>query len=199
MSRTGRMAMALDLNACVGCAACAVACTMENSVPTGKSRLWIRERETGTFPNLAVEFRPEACQHCQDAPCVGACPTGASYQTKDGVVLVDPRRCIGCSACIAACPYDARFMHPGGYVDKCTFCNHRTTVGREPACVETCPAGARFFGDLDDARSPVARAVKHAARVDVMKPEIGTSPKFLYLNAPLSHGLREARHEEVKG
>jgi tetrathionate reductase subunit B len=195
MSQSGRQAMALDLAACVGCAACAVACHFENGLPVGKDRMWVRERESGTFPNLQVEYRPEACQHCQNPACVSACPTGASYQTKDGVVLVDQRRCIACGACIAACPYDARFLHPDGYVDKCTFCHHRTVVGRAPACVETCPTGARTFGDLDDPRSPVAKAIHAAGKVDVLKPELGTKPKFFYLNAPFKNCLREEVHQ----
>ena len=111
-----RYAMAIDLSLCVGCAACAVACKMENEVPPGVFNLWIREREVGEYPNLVVEFRPEQCLHCENPPCVPVCPTGASYQTKDGLVLVDPKKCIACGACIAACPYDARYLHPAGYV-----------------------------------------------------------------------------------
>ncbi|BDG26891.1 4Fe-4S ferredoxin [Thermus thermophilus] len=193
-----RYAMAIDLSLCVGCAACAVACKMENEVPPGVFNLWIREREIGTYPDLVVEFRPEQCLHCENPPCVPVCPTGASYQTQEGLVLVDPKKCIACGACIAACPYDARYLHPSGYVSKCTFCAHRIEQGRLPACVETCPTFCRTFGDLDDPESPVSRALKEAGRVDVLRPELGTKPKLFYLNAPSKKGLtqeREVHHD----
>ena len=190
-----RYAMAIDLSLCVGCAACAVACKMENEVPPGVFNLWIREREVGEYPNLVVEFRPEQCLHCENPPCVPVCPTGASYQTKDGLVLVDPKKCIACGACIAACPYDARYLHPAGYVSKCTFCAHRLEKGKVPACVETCPTYCRTFGDLEDPESPVAKALKAAERVDVLRPEQGTRPKLFYLNAPSKKGL--TRESEV--
>ena len=190
-----RYAMAIDLSLCVGCAACAVACKMENEVPPGVFNLWIREREVGEYPNLVVEFRPEQCLHCENPPCVPVCPTGASYQTKDGLVLVDPKKCIACGACIAACPYDARYLHPAGYVSKCTFCAHRLEKGKVPACVETCPTYCRTFGDLEDPESPVAKALKAAERADVLRPEQGTRPKLFYLNAPSKKGL--TRESEV--
>ncbi|UZX16649.1 4Fe-4S dicluster domain-containing protein [Thermus sp. PS18] len=193
-----RYAMAIDLSLCVGCAACAVACKMENEVPPGVFNLWIREREIGTYPDLVVEFRPEQCLHCENPPCVPVCPTGASYQTQEGLVLVDPKKCIACGACIAACPYDARYLHPAGYVSKCTFCAHRIEQGRLPACVETCPTFCRTFGDLDDPESPVSRALREAGRVDVLRPELGTKPKLFYLNAPSKKGLtqeREVHHD----
>ncbi|MBW6394731.1 MAG: 4Fe-4S dicluster domain-containing protein [Thermus sp.] len=193
-----RYAMAIDLSLCVGCAACAVACKMENEVPPGVFNLWIRERELGTYPDLAVEFRPEQCLHCENPPCVPVCPTGASYQTQEGLVLVDPKKCIACGACVAACPYDARYLHPAGYVSKCTFCAHRIEQGRLPACVETCPTFCRTFGDLDDPESPVSRSLREAGRVDVLRPELGTKPKLFYLNAPSKKGLtqeREVHHD----
>lgn len=184
-----RYGMVIDLSACVGCAACAVACKMEHQVPAGASRLVIREREVGLFPNLAVEFRPEACNHCENAPCVKACPTGASYQTPDGIVLVDVGKCIACGACVAACPYDARYLHPSGYADKCTFCNHRIAAGREPACVETCPTAARLFGDLDDPKSAVAQALAVQPAQARLRPGLGTQPKVIYLNPPVGKAL----------
>jgi Fe-S-cluster-containing dehydrogenase component len=190
--------MAIDLSLCVGCAACAVACKMENEVPPGAFNLWIRERELGTFPDLTVEFRPEQCLHCENPPCVPVCPTGASYQTPEGLVLVDPKKCIACGACVAACPYDARYLHPGGYVSKCTFCAHRLAQGKVPACVETCPTLCRTFGDLDDPNSPVSQALRQANRVDVLRPEMHTRPKLFYLNAPSKKGLSkesEVRHD----
>ena len=186
-----RYAMAIDLKACVGCSACSVACTLENEVPIGIHRLWIRNTEVGEFPNLTVEFRPEQCNHCEDHPCVPVCPTGCCYVTEDGIVDIDSKKCIACSACIAACPYDARSMHPDGYVTKCNFCRHRVEEGKMPACVETCPTLARSFGDLNDPNSPVSQAIRNAARVDVLRPEQGVGPNVYYLNAPASFGLTD--------
>lgn len=184
-----RYAMAIDLASCVGCSACSIACTMENDVPIGTHRLWIRNTTVGTFPDLAVEFRPEQCLHCENPPCVPVCPTGCCYVTEDGIVDIDTKKCIGCSACIAACPYDARFMHPDGYVSKCDFCRHRLEEGRLPACVETCPTLCRSFGDLNDPNSAVSVAIRNADRVDVLRPEQGTGPNLYYLNAPATFGL----------
>jgi Fe-S-cluster-containing dehydrogenase component len=184
-----RYAMAIDLAACVGCAACSVACTVENEVPLGTHRLWIRNSTVGTYPDLVVEHRPEQCLHCENPPCVPVCPTGCCYVAEGGIVAIDAKRCIGCSACIAACPYDARFMHPSGYVDKCDFCHHRVQAGRLPACVETCPTLCRSFGDLMDPTSPVSVALKEAKRIDVLRPGLGTGPNLYYLNAPARFGL----------
>jgi tetrathionate reductase subunit B len=184
-----RLAMAIDLASCVGCAACAVACKVENEVPLGVHRLWIRNTTQGTFPNLTVEHRPEACLHCENPPCVPVCPTGCCFVRADGIVDLDPKRCIGCSACIAACPYDARHMLPAGYVSKCDFCQHRVADGRAPACVETCPTLCRTFGDLDDPHSTVSIALREAKRVDVLRPGLGTQPKLFYLNTPAKFGL----------
>jgi Fe-S-cluster-containing dehydrogenase component len=181
--------MAIDLASCVGCAACSIACKMENEVPLGVNRLWIRNTTLGTFPNLTVEHRPEQCLHCENPPCVPVCPTGCCFVREDGIVDIDVKKCIGCSACIAACPYDARFMLPQGYVSKCDFCKHRVDEGRMPACVETCPTLCRTFGDLDDPNSPVSIAIREARRVDVLRPGLGTEPNLYYLNTPAAFGL----------
>ncbi|MDX1691232.1 MAG: 4Fe-4S dicluster domain-containing protein [Acidimicrobiia bacterium] len=194
-----RYAMAVDVDRCLGCEACLVACSVENRLPLGSHRLRIRETATGAFPDVTVEFRVEQCFHCAEAPCVGVCPTGATFKTDDGIVLVDPDRCTGCKACVTACPYGMRYVHPRGYVDKCTFCEHRRGTGRDPACVETCPAGARVFGDLDDPDSPVSEAIAAADRVDVLFPNTDAEPSLFYLNARLVNTLAETAPATVTG
>jgi len=118
--------MAVNTRKCVGCSDCVVACQTENSVPIGFCRDWIVEVNNGTYPQITTEIRSERCNHCDNAPCVRCCPTGASHIIAGGIVLVKKTECIGCGACIASCPYDARYPHPSGYVDKCTFTGLRT-------------------------------------------------------------------------
>ena len=124
--------------------------------------------------------RSERCNQCSDAPCVGACPTGASHVGEGGVVLVNAAKCTGCKACMASCPYGARYVHPAGHVDKCTFCLHRVERGQTTACAEVCPTRSLTFGDLSDPESPVARLLA-SRRNEVTKPEAGTKPNVFFL------------------
>lgn len=175
-----RYAMAIDTKKCVGCSDCVVACQLENKVPVGYCRDWIVEATSGTYPNLSMEFRSERCHHCANAPCVRCCPTSASHIAEGGVVLVTEDQCIGCGACIQACPYDARYMHPDGYVDKCTFCIHKVRKGEQPACVGVCPTNCLYFGDLDDPNSEVSRKIK-TRKYKRLKTEAGTDPQLYFL------------------
>ena len=136
-----------------------------------------------------VRFVPHLCMQCENAPCVSVCPVGATYHTPDGIVLIDEERCIGCGYCIVACPYGARYIVPAGgnmprgvpgVADKCTFCYHRITTGRRPACVEACPVGARAFGDLNDPTSTVSVALRDKP-TKVLKGTLGTRPKVHYV------------------
>ena len=176
-----RYAMVVDMKRCVGCAACVVACQVENDVPEGHCRDWIAQETRGTFPDLALEIRSERCNQCTAAPCVPQCPTGASHIAEGGVVLVHKHLCTGCKACVAGCPYDARYVHPDGYIDKCTFCIHRVREGRLPACVSTCPTFAMHFGDLDDPASEVSRLLASGRAVKVNHPETGAKPNVFFL------------------
>ncbi len=126
-------------------------------------------------------FVPKLCNHCTHPACVQVCPTGATYRTNDGVVVIDHTYCIGCQYCVQACPYGARFFNEEKQVtDKCTWCYHRITKGLQPACVEVCPVGARIFGDLYDKQSPVSLFIRNN-RTRVLKPESGNAPNVYYV------------------
>ena len=182
MSRRGekRYAMVMDTRLCVGCKACVLACKSENNVPDGFCRDWIVEEVRGQFPELSMEIRSERCNQCSYPPCVDACPTGASHVNEGGIVLVSSNKCTGCKACVAACPYDARYVHPKGYVDKCTFCLHRVQNGKLPACTDVCPTRALTFGDLNDPDSEVSRLLR-TRDYKVNNPETGCEPNVYFL------------------
>jgi Fe-S-cluster-containing dehydrogenase component len=174
--------MAVDTRTCVGCSACVIGCKQENDVAPGLTRDWVFSETTGVFPDLAMTLRSERCNHCADAPCVRACPTGSSHYGPGGTVQVNHRKCSGCKACIAACPYGARFVDPRTRtVDKCTFCLHRLEQGQSTtSCQEICPTRSILFGDLNDPASEIARAL--AARPHyVLSPDAGTEPRHFYL------------------
>ncbi len=126
-------------------------------------------------------FVPKMCMHCRNTPCVQVCPVNASYQSPQGVVLVDKKRCIGCAYCVQACPYGSRYIDPRTHTaDKCTWCFHRITRGLQPACVSVCPTGARKFGDLRDETSEVKKLLE-TALTNVLKPELNTEPFCFYI------------------
>jgi len=180
-SRRKRYALAIDTPKCLNCKACVVACRAENGVPLGHSRNWINQETRGQLPQLVAVFDPEQCHHCADPACVRVCPTGASWQRPDGVVVVNESDCIGCRYCMIACPYDARFFREDeGVVEKCDFCSARLARGEVPACVETCPAKVRVFGDLNDATGQLRRVLA-TRQYRVKKGEAGTNPQLYYL------------------
>lgn len=144
----------LDISRCIGCRACEVACVTANDLPPAHSRNWVPHLEADDSIRSHATFAPYLCHHCEEPPCVEACPTGASYQADDGRVLVDRELCIGCGLCVPACPYDARHVEETtNKLEKCTLCEGRVQNGQAPACFEVCPAGARTFVEtrtLDD-------------------------------------------------
>ena len=143
--------MAIDANKCMNCKACVIACQQRNSVPYIHNRNWVKAVSVPAAPS-GWHYQPGGCMQCDKPQCVDACPTGATYKGDDGVVYVDPGKCIGCGCCITACPYDARYkdITRGGIVDKCDYCLSSRQRGLAPACVSICPTKARVFGDADD-------------------------------------------------
>jgi Fe-S-cluster-containing dehydrogenase component len=152
-------------------------------VPLGVTRTYVKSVDIGTFPQVRRNFQVTRCNMCEDAPCVNACPTQAMYQRDDGLVDFDKSICIGCKACIAACPYDAIFINPEDHsAEKCNFCSHRLDVGLEPACVVVCPVEAILVGDVNDPTSKVSELVNREP-VTVRRPEKETRPKVFYRGA----------------
>jgi len=214
-----RLGMVIDLDRCIGCWTCSVACKQENDVAEGLFLLRIltvggdtMDAPAGTFPGLALSYQATNCFHCDNPPCVKACPVAATFQQPNGIVAVDYNRCIGCRYCMVACPYNNRVFNwgapvqdpppsvaavgevpprPKGVVEKCTFCGHRVAKGLRPRCIVACPAGARYFGDLDDPNSQVSALLRDRPSY-VVFPERGTRPSVHYL---LRQGSRDAGGE----
>lgn len=173
----------IDQRKCIGCHACTTACKSENEVPLSVDRTWVKYVEKGNYPNTQRHFGVLRCNHCANPPCVHICPTTAMFQRPDGIVEFDKDACIGCKACIAACPYDAIYIDPESHTAaKCNFCAHRLDVGLEPACVVVCPEEALIFGDLDDPLSKVNQLIGRE-KTQVRKPEKNTDPKCFYIGA----------------
>ncbi len=201
-----RLGMVIDLKRCIGCNACTVACKQENGTPAGVHFARVITREVGTYPQTRRTFLPVLCNHCEDAPCALACPSGATHIRADGIVMVDKDVCIGCRACAVACPYMNRhYIERGllqhgysgdgispmeavkfadfeeGTMTKCTLCAHRVDQGLEPACVVTCPTEARIFGDLDQKDGRLRRLIRERNGWTLL-PEAETKPCVYYLD-----------------
>jgi Fe-S-cluster-containing dehydrogenase component/formate-dependent nitrite reductase membrane component NrfD len=175
-----RYGFVIDHNRCIGCHACTVACKEEHNVPLGVFRTWVKYIEKGEFPNTSRHFGVMRCNHCDAAPCVEICPTGALFRRDDGIVDFDNSRCIGCKSCMQACPYDALYIDPNSNTAaKCNFCAHRIELNLEPACVIVCPTRAIIAGDLDDPQSGISHMVA-TQKVAARKPQKGTNPKLFY-------------------
>jgi len=175
-----RYAMSVDTRKCVSCGACVLACKHENNVPDGYARDWVVTKVAGKHPNLTMENYSERCHHCSDAPCVASCPTGASHYIEGGIVKVDSSKCTGCKACIQSCPYDARYVHVDGYVDKCTFCDHRVKEGLNPACATVCPTDCLTFGDIENQESDIFKKVT-SNNTKRLKETAGTKPNLIFI------------------
>ena len=172
----------IDHRKCIGCHACSVACKEEHQVPLGVYRTWVKYVEKGAFPHTQRHFTVLRCNHCENAPCVTICPVTALYKRTDGIVDFDTDVCIGCKACMQACPYDALYIDPNtDTAAKCNFCAHRTEIGLQPSCEVVCPTQAILSGDLDDPTSAIAQTTAREP-VRVRKPDKGTVPQLFYID-----------------
>ena len=185
--------MIIDLALCNGCHNCQVACKDEHCAndwspiarpqpDTGQFWNKVIHLERGTYPKVQVTYHHSICQHCEDAPCLEACPSGAIYRRPDGIVIIDPTTCSGNKMCMAACPYEnvIYFNDHLNMAQKCTFCAHLLDAGwTETRCSDVCPTGAFAFGDEDD---PVIK--EKLAAAGPLVPEFPTRPRVYYLNLP---------------
>ena len=204
-----RYGFVIDLKRCYGCYSCTVACKVANYTPQGIDFAKCIPAETGVYPVTLRQMLPLVCQQCAEPACKDVCPTGATQQDENGIVTVDPDLCMGCKYCVMACPYGARHIIPEfetyypdaegdldpfeayakekweakngyGIAAKCDFCMDRVDQGRQPACVDACPAKARYFGDLDDPESEISILIKREGGFQ-LNPEFGTDPSCYYL------------------
>ena len=177
--------MLADTTRCINCKACVVACRAEWDTPMGYTRDWVKEVELEKADGTPqVMLIPGRCQHCDEAPCIEACPSGAAYKREDGIVLQDDAICSGCELCVPACPYEARWLNPAtNTITKCTFCQPRVDEGLEPACVQTCVGRALIFGDMNDPESEVSRLLKAKQWDKLTTDEVNIGPNHYYYTA----------------
>jgi Fe-S-cluster-containing dehydrogenase component len=196
----------IDIEKCIGCGKCARSCKVENDVPQEPFffRTWVEQytvKNDGSVdiisPNGGIDgfeqkvpdeeifksfFVPKMCNHCSKSPCIQVCPVGATFDSPEGIVLIDEKYCIGCRYCVQACPYGCRFIHPVKKLSsKCTLCYHRLKKGLDPVCMEVCPTGARMYGNLRDRESKIVMFLKEHT-TQVLRPNLNTGSK-LYYNA----------------
>ena len=197
-----RWAFTIDVKRCIGCFGCVIACKAENGTPRNIHWMRVLEKEEGDGRFAHRTFTPTRCNHCGNPPCVAACPTGAFVQRTDGIVWVNQDVCIGSMACLTACPYYVPYRWDGGdgyfgeeltpyeevkyghfklgTAQKCHFCYHRLDEGRPPACVETCPASALDYGDIEDTESHLHEMLRQRNHFRP-REELGTDPGLYYL------------------
>jgi molybdopterin-containing oxidoreductase family iron-sulfur binding subunit len=231
--------MVVNLSKCVRCYACGAACRIEHFLPMGVSWPRLVALETGT-DHPTVSTYSVRCNHCKNAPCIGVCPTGATYQREDGIIMIDQDKCVGCRYCVIACPYQnrtfvskdkdrgffpgagrtdfekigkKRYKHQVGTTEKCNFCVERIDAGMKdglvpgrdraatPACVNTCPARALTFGDLDDPNSEISKLVREKEGFQ-LHPEYDTDPSIYFIDGPIGYGHlpadgNDAREEKI--
>jgi tetrathionate reductase subunit B len=189
--KDGKKVFVIDVGICNGCYCCQIACKDEHVgndwTPYAKpqpdtGQFWLKQNEfvRGTVPKVKMHYLPVLCMHCDEAPCIPACPIeGAIYQRDDGLVIIDPEKCTGCKACVDSCPYHVIYFNEDlNIAQKCTGCAHLIDNGwKEPRCADACPTQAIKFGDESEFKDLIAKA-------EVMNPELGAKPRVYYLNIP---------------
>jgi len=183
-------ALVIDISKCNGCYNCQIACKDEHvdndwtpyakpQPDTGQFWMKITDMVRGSVPKVKISYMPDICQHCDDAPCIPACPQNAIYNRDDGIVIIDPEKCTGSRDCVNTCPYGAIYFNEDlNLAQKCTMCAHLLDRGwKEPRCVEVCPTGALTFGEEDDLKGLIGKA-------EVLHPEFKTKPRVYYIDLP---------------
>ena len=186
----GKKVFIIDLSLCNGCHSCHIGCKDEHVAndwsPIAKpmpeiGHFWFKmdERVRGTVPKVKVAYRPHICMHCDNPPCIPSCRFGAKYKRDDGLVIIDPNKCVGCRNCLEACPYDVIYFNKDlNIAQKCTGCAHLIDAGwKETRCSDNCPTQCIRIYDEDDVKDLIAKA-------EVYKPELGTKPRVYYIGLP---------------
>ncbi len=183
----------IDISICNGCYCCQIACKDEHVAndwtPYAKpqpdtGQFWLKQHEfvRGTVPKVKMNYLPVLCMHCDEAPCIPACPIeGAIYKRDDGLVIIDPVKCTGCKNCVDLCPYGVIYFNEDlNIAQKCTGCAHLLDGGhpiKEPRCVDACPTEALKFGEESEFKDMISKA-------EVLNPEFKAKPRVYYLNIP---------------
>lgn len=167
-----------DMNYCIGCRTCQVACKDKNSLEVGVLFRHVRSFESSKFPKPGFYHYSGTCNHCEQPKCVDACPTGAMYIAEDETVQHDDKKCIGCKNCIWNCPYgNPQYIEESGVVRKCDSCKDLRDAGGNPACVDACIMRCLDFGEMDQL------AAKHGsgavADLPILPSSKITSPSLL--------------------
>jgi len=193
-----RWGMVIDLDKCVGCQACSIACKAENNVPHGSPEEHIRRTapfwhkviavSSGEYPAVGINLIPMPCMHCEDPPCVAVCPARATYRRYDGIVIQDFRRCIGCKYCVMTCPFEVpKFNESTQNISKCHLCHDRVANGLTPACAKACPTGAIVYGERDKL---IAEAKANGANYIYGENELkGLHVMYVLEDSPDKYGL----------
>ena len=219
--------MVIDLSRCKNLKKCQSACNHMHHIHPGQN--WIKVHPMQNGEHTAQYWQPTTCMHCDEPPCTKVCPVDATFKREDGIVLIDADRCIGCRFCMAACPYSTRVFNweePGvaediknlsyspetsvpqkkGTVGKCDFCPDMVRNGELPHCVQACPNGVFFFGDMNEDSVTngaetfrFSELVRDKAGYRLME-DLGTKPRVYYLppvnrNFPFEVGLENEKQK----
>jgi tetrathionate reductase subunit B len=199
----------VDVDKCTGCKLCMIACKDEHVgsayMPWAKPQpdtghFWINvvSLERGRIPRVRLSYLPVLCQHCENAPCMKACPDNAIKRRTDGLVWIDPASCNGCHLCQQACPYGVIYMNDELEIaQKCTGCAHRVDAGALPRCAEVCPHGAIAF--TEETGNAIDKG-DDDRRLETYHPEYQTQPRVFWQGLPkpwIAGALVDTQSDEV--